>query len=164
MKFIVIVSILLVSLNADAIKNLDNMVSDMHQESTPQINKALEKRVMRLETKVKQLTLLVEQMKKTKTTPVIVYKKAEVQKKSQVQKKVHTKTKTSHSATYRLNRDSYIYNEDDGEILDTWAEGTSFTSNKRTSRMIKITGFFVDRVWRKAEKNIWVKSENAFER
>ncbi len=170
MKFIVIVCIFFLSLNADEMRNLDNMVSGIQPKSTPQVNKALEKRVARLEAKVKQLTRLFAQVQKTKVAPVKkVQKKSKSKAKTKEVTKVHTKpkekkTKVSQAGTYRLNRDSYIYNEADGEILDTWAEGTSFTSTKRTSRMIKITGYFVNKVWRKAEKNIWVKSENAFKR
>ena len=167
MKLIVIVCIFFLSLNADEMRNLDNIVSDIHQKSTPQTNKALEKRVARLEAKVKQLTRRLAQVEKIKVTPVKTKTKIKAKAKTvtKLQKKpTEKKTKFSQAGTYRLTKDAYIYSEADGEIVDTWAAGTSFTSTKRTSRMIKITGYFVNKVWRKAEKNIWVKSENAFKR
>lgn len=61
------------------------------------------------------------------------------------------------ASAFFLNKSSIIYDAIDGKKIDKWGEGTSFTSNEKTREWIKIGGYFVDKKWRKAKKEMWVK-------
>ena len=65
---------------------------------------------------------------------------------------------------FRLTKNSKIYNAPNGDVIDTWEERTSFTSDKRTKSWIKITGYFVNKRWVKSSKDMWVKENNAYKR
>ena len=67
-------------------------------------------------------------------------------------------------STYRLKQNSEIYNAVNGQKIDEWEENTSFTSNIRSDGWVKITGYFVDRVWHKSPKELWIESKNVFQR
>ncbi len=157
MKIFFIMSVMYLALSANDVQRLYEIVSDVNNVQTDN-TEALEQKVKRLEKKVRELTLALKQKEA----------KAHIKQKTPMKPKVSVKTKpkkkSSQIGTYRLLRDAYVYNEADGEILYTWEKGRSFTSSKHTDRMIKVTGYFVNRIWRKAEKDMWVKSENAFRR
>lgn len=66
--------------------------------------------------------------------------------------------------TFRLNKDANIYDSVNGNKIAQWEERTSFTSNQRLESWIKITGYFVDKVWQKSTLDLWVKEEDASKR
>ncbi|MDF1883352.1 hypothetical protein JHD49_05300 [Sulfurimonas sp. SAG-AH-194-C21] len=66
--------------------------------------------------------------------------------------------------SYRVKREASIYDGVDGVQVDVWEEFTSFTSNERTKQWIKITGYFVEKVWSASTKDIWIKSSDALKR
>ena len=68
------------------------------------------------------------------------------------------------ASAFRLNKASVIYSDLNGSVFETWDEGRSFTSAEGTKSMIKITGYFTDKVWGKATKEMWIKSQDATKR
>lgn len=68
------------------------------------------------------------------------------------------------ASAFRLNKESYIYDGAKANVIDKWEEGTSFTSNMKIGSWIKITGYFIDRKWTKAQEDMWVRSEDAIKR
>ncbi len=68
------------------------------------------------------------------------------------------------AATFRLEKNSNIYNMIDGDILYTWDKNRSFTSGIMTQNWIKITGYFVNKKWVKAEDELWIKKVNIVKR
>lgn len=68
------------------------------------------------------------------------------------------------ASTYRLKSDSDIYDSPNGKRIKIWTENTSFTSNKKTINWVKITGFFVDKKWKKAKKDMWIKNSQIIKR
>jgi len=66
--------------------------------------------------------------------------------------------------TYRLKNDSKIYSKLDGDEIYIWEKDKSFTSNIKTQNYVKITGYFVDRKWQKAEEELWINKVDIFER
>lgn len=68
------------------------------------------------------------------------------------------------AATYRLTCESDIYDFVNGKVVDHWDAERSFTSNKGAKGWIKITGYFVDKKWQKAEKELWIKSSDILKR
>ncbi len=163
MKILFILSMVYLSLSANDVQRLYEIVSDVNNVQTDN-TELLEQKVKRLEKKVKELTLALKQKEAQSHVKQNIPKEPQVARKTKAVLKTKPKKKSSQVGTYRLLRDAYVYNEEDGEILYTWEKGRSFTSSKHTDRMIKVTGYFVNRIWRKAEKNMWVKSENAFRR
>lgn len=70
----------------------------------------------------------------------------------------------THAYSYRVKKEAAIYDAMDGAKVDVWEEQTSFTSNVKTSKWIKITGYFVDKVWQPTTKEMWIKSSDALKR
>ena len=68
------------------------------------------------------------------------------------------------ASVYRLLKDSSIYSSINGNIVESWEKQTSFTSTKESLNWIKITGFFVNKKWQKANRNLWVKKSNTIKR
>ena len=96
-------------------------------------------------------------IEKASKSHLIISNKEE--KKITKEKEVVSKAKT-----YRLNKESDIYDKIKGSILYTWENKTSFTSTNMTENWLKITGYFEDKKWIKAEEKLWVKKVNATER
>ncbi len=71
---------------------------------------------------------------------------------------------TEEGSVYRMNKEADIYDAPQGKVVDRWEEKTSFTSNVSQGEWIMITGYFVDRRWQKAQKEIWVKAEDTLKR
>jgi len=75
--------------------------------------------------------------------------------KSQAQKK---------AGAYRVKSESAIYDAPNGNIKEVWEEKTSFTSSFSRNKWIKITGYFENRKWKKATKEMWIQSKNTLKR
>jgi regulator of replication initiation timing len=61
------------------------------------------------------------------------------------------------ASTFHLIEDAKIYDAPNGDEIDFWTIDTSFTSTKKTTNWIKVTGYFVNKQWTKAEKEMWIK-------
>ncbi len=94
--------------------------------------------------------------KKLSLKPIEVCSKS---KESNVFPKLMPKEKvqTFKASSFRLKNSSSIYDAPDGNMIDAWEKKRSFTSNKKIGSWIKITGYFVDKQWRKAKVEMWVK-------
>ncbi len=68
------------------------------------------------------------------------------------------------ASSFRVNKDASIYDAMNGNEIAKWEENTSFTSNQKTQHWIKITGYFVDRVWQKSTSEMWLKLEDSKQR
>lgn len=103
-----------------------------------------------------------------KDTQVII-KKEEVQRlaltsDNHIAIQKQTRLISSKAKTYRTKKKADIYNAPNGSKISTWEKGRSFTSYISEDKWIKITGFFIDKKWTKAEEEMWIKKEDAFER
>ena len=67
-------------------------------------------------------------------------------------------------ASFRANKKAPIYDAINGSQIDQWDEDTSFTSNQKTENWIKITGYFVEKVWKKALTEMWIKVQDSKQR
>ena len=204
MKFIFLVLIISLALQADEIKRIESIVNDItklrikHQKCEDNLEtqnvkiKEYENSIKNLKTKIKYLKKQVkskETNKKTslksnkiilkpkeETIETIVYQKCEetnpfpklVMKEGKQPEKPLTTTVESieyfKARAFRLNTDADIYDAINGKTIDNWENKTSFTSNQRTATWIKITGYFVDKVWRKSDLEMWVKATHATKR
>ena len=96
--------------------------------------------------------------------PKLVLKKEYIKK--EYSKYVIRKTKPS---TYRLINKANIYSSIDGKKIEAWKNGVSFTTNIKASKdgkdsWLRVTGFFVNGLWEKAQYSIWLKSKDAKKR
>lgn len=67
-------------------------------------------------------------------------------------------------SAFRLNKEAQIFDGIDGEPIETWESMRSFTSNQKTKKWVKITGYFVDKVWRPSQKELWVLESDTIRR
>lgn len=88
--------------------------------------------------------------------PDLVPKNIKIEEKKII---IEDKIQNFKAAPFCLKIDSSIYDGVDGKKIDEWEKNTSFTSNKKSSSWIKITGYFVDQKWRRAKKDMWVQYE-----
>jgi len=68
------------------------------------------------------------------------------------------------ASAFRLNKNAPIYDKVNGKKLYEWEKATSFTSSIKTQNWVKITGYFVDRVWMPSSKELWIKSTDVIKR
>ncbi len=66
--------------------------------------------------------------------------------------------------TYSVKTEVNIYDIIDGEKIAVLGKSTSFTSNEKTLEWIKITGYFIGKVWRISDTEMWIKSSNVLKR
>lgn len=79
-------------------------------------------------------------------------------------KKQYRIADTTKAYAYRVKKEAVIYDGIDGYEIDVWEDLTSFTSNEKTQTWVRITGYFVDKVWRPSRKNMWIKSSDTIKR
>ena len=118
----------------------------------------------KVKTKVKTInTMVYQKCDENNPFPKLIMKEDSLDVKNLPSLKT-SKPKYFKASTFRLNKSADIYNAMNGEAIDSWENETSFTSNQRTAKWLKITGYFVDKAWRKAESEMWVRSSNATKR
>jgi len=117
-------------------------------------------------TKTKEKTL--ENLVLTKCEEPNPFPKLVMKQESKVLKKKATKSlekiEKFKASAFRLNKNAVIYNGVNGKAVEEWSEGTSFTSSIKTQNWVKITGYFVQKIWMRSSKEIWVKSSDVIKR
>jgi hypothetical protein len=84
--------------------------------------------------------------------------------KTPIAVKSDTVVKKGSPSAYRFATNAGVYNGINGTNIDMWEQGRSFTSGTSSSGWVKITGYFVDRVWQPAEEEMWVKESDVIRR
>lgn len=72
--------------------------------------------------------------------------------------------KKSSPSAYRMATNAPVYNAPGGSVVDTWEARRSFTSGTSLNGWVKITGYFVNRVWQRADEEMWVKESDVIKR
>lgn len=81
--------------------------------------------------------------------------------KAEIAKVAEDEPRYFKASTFRVNKDANIYNAPEGDVLERWEAQTSFTSNMRTQKWVKITGYFINKKWHpNREREMWVKAED----
>jgi len=75
-----------------------------------------------------------------------------------------TTLKRAAPSAYRIATIASIYNAPNGTKVDMWEAGRSFTSGTSSGGWVKITGYFVNRVWQSADEDYWVKESDVIRR
>jgi hypothetical protein len=125
---------------------------------TEQLNKALNQKLAQTPKltppKVTKIAVAAVPEKAKKVTPVL---KVPVAAVSETPKK-------SIPSAYRMASNAPVYNAPSGSVVDTWEARRSFTSGTASNGWIKITGYFVNRVWTRADEELWVKESDVIRR
>ncbi len=72
--------------------------------------------------------------------------------------------KKSAPSAYRMATNAPVYSAPGGAVVDTWEARRSFTSGTAANGWVKITGYFVNRVWQRADQDLWVKESDVIKR
>ena len=123
-------------------KNMKNQIKKKHQTSTKEVC-------------LVPAVIIKEKQKQTHIA---------LDKEGRVVIKESYKITTTRPKTFRTLREAVIYDKPGGVRTDKWEKGRSFTSYIESGSWIKITGYFVNRKWTKAKKEMWIKKSDAFER
>ncbi len=75
-------------------------------------------------------------------------------------------SKKTGAAAYRMAVDAPVYNAPSGSIVDTWEARRSFTAALPSGGWIRITGYFVNRVWQptRDDEYLWVRERDVIRR
>ena len=82
----------------------------------------------------------------------------DLQMKKEFQVHEEEKISTFKASSFRLNKSANIFDAISGNKIDEWESTTSFTSNVKSRNWVKITGYFVDKVWKPSDKEMWVRT------
>ncbi len=140
-------------------KIIENLVLVNCEEPNPFPKLVMKKEFLQDSKKDKKIIKLSKQIETAKEKELPAIKKIVEPTRKEVEKLERFK-----ASAFRLNKKAIIYDKVNGKKLYSWEEGTSFTSAIKTQNWIKITGYFVDRVWMRSSKELWVKSADVIKR
>lgn len=75
----------------------------------------------------------------------------------ELQMKSDEKIEIFKASSFRLKNEALVYDAIGGNEINKWVAKTSFTSNQQTKRWMKVTGYFVEKVWTKALIDMWIE-------
>jgi hypothetical protein len=97
--------------------------------------------------------------------PVLMKKKSKKEPKiKRAPSELRTPEPKERSGVYRIKGESAVYDAPKGRVIEIWEDTRSFTSNVSKEEWIRITGYFVDKKWTKADSELWVKEVNTLKR
>ena len=111
--------------------------------------------------------IIVKKSENTNLFPKLImkdeYKKVVLKKEvtKEITKEIIKEFKAS---AFRLKEQSDIYDSFNGKVVQNWEKETSFTSNIGTQNWVKITGYFIDKTWLKAKKDLWIQKDKVLQR
>jgi hypothetical protein len=134
-------------------KIVENIVLQKCEEPNPFPKLVMKKEFSKSDTKIEK----PKKIEKVKEVP-------KIEKTVESKKIVEEKQERFKASAFRLNKDAIIYDALNGKKLDSWEKETSFTSSIKTQNWVKITGYFVDKVWMRSPKEMWIKSSDVIKR
>ena len=148
------------------IQRVDDILKDINQ---------LRANYQESQNKIAELEVIIQKQKqllakkrevKTKTVPkqILFSKCEEPNPFPKLMMKEENKIHEFKASTFRVNKLASIYNGINGNVIAQWEKTTLFTSDKKTASMIKITGYFVDKIWVPSTKEMWIKAQDASKR
>lgn len=96
--------------------------------------------------------------------PKLLKKEKKIEVEKVPKKATLSKQEIKTSSVFRIKGESAVYDKPNENVIAVWEDTRSFTSNISKEHWVKITGFFVDRKWRRAKSDMWVKKENTISR
>lgn len=189
MKYLLLFFLLFNFLNGDEIKRIESIVEDITKlrvkyQECQDTNLQTDLKLAKLENELDKYKKLL----KAKENELIIYKSQKIQNKTIEKVKISVckeissdkpnefpklvlkdkfikqKITDTKPSTYRLKYNANIYDSIDGKVIDEWEKRTSFTSNKKSNGWVKITGFFINKVWVRSESEMWIKLKDVQKR
>lgn len=143
-------------------------------DATEKLNRALQQKLAENEAKMAKLkeqsrNLTPPKSVKTAAANTVNQDKAlkagqNIQMKPAMEQAGTSTPKKSGPSAYRMASNAPVYNAPGGSVVDTWEARRSFTSGTTVNGWIKITGYFVNRVWQRADEDLWVKESDVIRR
>ncbi|MEA1956226.1 MAG: hypothetical protein U9N02_07005 [Campylobacterota bacterium] len=189
MKLLFSIFILISLLNGDEIQRIEEIISDITKlrSDYKKCQKDLKNRFVKTDynelekykillkkEKEKNNKLLAEHKKMlvdmkwyTDTIGSLEEKLKEKVVKSEIvniEKNIESKTVFFKAGTFRLISSSNIYDKINGKKIDNWEKHRTFTSNIKSNDWIKITGYFINKKWHKAQNEKWIKLNKVIRR
>jgi len=165
---------------ADEMQRIDSIVNDISKIrknyeakllTVKEKNIVLQQKVQNYNVNIKKLENQINQLKnilktkECKEIKPIITAMCEEENPFPKLKMKNDKIRFFKPSAFRLKNDANIYESSEAvNIIANWEKERSFTSNEGTTDMIKITGYFVNKVWRKAEKNMWIRNSDTIKR
>jgi len=164
MRYIFFITCLLFTLSyADGVKKIELIVKDIAKLRSDYNTQTLVLKTYKL-----KIQTLKTQNKQLKQKIHLLENKKKCKKYVRVNPFPDLKMKHTYryikALSFRLKRDANIYSTIRGIKLFKWEKGTSFTSNVRSDGWIKITGYFVNKIWKKSQKDLWVDMKDTIVR
>jgi len=165
---------------ADEIQRIDSIVKDISQIrksyeakllTAKEKNILLQQKVQNYNANIKKLENQINQLKNMVKTKEYKEKKPMIRAICEEDnlfpklKMKNDKILIFKPSAFRLKNDANIYASSEAvNIIANWEKERSFTSNEGRADMIKITGYFVNKVWTKAENNMWIRNSDTIKR
>ncbi len=182
MKYILILVFLFSFLHTDEIKRIELIINDItelreqykackDELSSENNNESFNNELYKVEIKkLRSQIKKYKQLLKSKDIEIKTFKNNKFNNPNEfpklILKKEYFKYKIvdTKASTYRLKTRSTIHNDINGEQIDIWDKEVSFTTNvkatlKSEDSWLKITGFFIDGAWEKAQYKMWIKAK-----
>jgi hypothetical protein len=105
-------------------------------------------------------TKIIDEQKRRQADKIAL----ELERKKSAKVAVAPTVKRASPSAYRMATIASIYNAPNGTKIDMWEAGRSFTSGTSSNGWVKITGYFVNRVWQSADEDYWVKESEVIKR
>ena len=160
MRYIVVCLAFVVFLYGGEFNNIDSAINDIvklkndYKKTKLELEKT-KKTVEKQHKKIKELQKKLA--KKTKVKIITKKEYAQPNKFPKLAQKKKPEIKNTPPNTFRLKFQSDIYDNISGKKIDNWEQKRSFTSNRATKEWVKITGYFIDKRWVKAKKDMWIQ-------
>jgi chromosome segregation ATPase len=122
--------------------------------------KSLENEILELKNQLKTKEKQTKICKLKRVSSLKTQTKVEKNQFPKLEMKEQYKLQSFEAKAFKLNKYAFIYDAIDGEVVESWEANRSFTSNLKSQNWIKITGYFVEKVWQPAEKELWIKKED----
>ncbi|MBL0708037.1 MAG: hypothetical protein JJW00_03225 [Sulfurimonas sp.] len=174
MKIVFICLLFISSIYADEVQRIESIVDDIAKirvdyercqsrlKSMQKTNPDIMQYKKLLAVKEKEIKALKESLAK-KNIKVCKVPKDDNPFPKLIQKKT-IKTSKFKANAFRLKKSTYIYSSPASKKIEIWEKNRSFTSYIGTKNWIKITGYFVDKRWRLAKKDMWIKRKDVKKR
>ena len=138
---------------------------------TPQQVKALQSRLAQADAQIAKLKadLSAAQSRKTAVAAVPARDARPLAKSTSTEPSkaaASAPKKGGKSSAYRMAVNGSIYNAPGGSVVDTWEARRSFTAGEPSGGWVRITGYFVNRVWQptRPDENLWVRESDVIRR
>ena len=126
-----------------------------------QENKRYRQKISNLKNKIKSMQTLLKNRKNSTENQITAPVCKEENPFPKLKLKENMSVEHFKARAFHFTKTADIYaGMNSSKVIGRWDKGTSFTSNIKTQVRVKITGYFVNKVWTKAKKEMWVELSN----